>query len=445
MADSSQPPPPATTTAPKSPPLAFEKTPNDALVPPIAPPPNDGELPKSPSETMGRLSPLSESPLDLQAIIEKQAEAIKHLHKAFAVERESWDLERKRFHNRIASLEQLLKNGEHHRSARLVASPSPPLTMSSPAKSPILSPFNGSAIVSPQARPGHATFSLPTIAEDENISPLAARRDGAPQTIELPTMGALPVEDERPRQSSVTFMNAEGIKVEEIPPANRSHGLSPPPPMNRHMAGHTPIKAPRPPTPPPQNMSMDGIEDTPTRHNTHINTLLTQHSDDEDDMPLKGPLHMPELPHQPDATNFTLDALTHRLEHIEKHPDADDARPMVYSHPTPGVGSPANEVEDKRSDEASPNTKAKLDEAPFAPIGTVASEIPPQSHTSDISSKLGSPDGHTLSPQEAHEAKVQQDFEQGGIRLKKKTSTNFGAPFGSLAGFPISRKMSHEP
>ncbi|KXT17515.1 hypothetical protein AC579_3201 [Pseudocercospora musae] len=439
MPDSAQPPPPATTatatatattTAPKSPPLAFEKTPNDALVPPIAPPPNDGELPKSPSEAMGRLSPLSESPLDLQAIIEKQADAIKHLHKAFAVERESWDLERKSFHNRIASLEQLLKNGEHH----------------SPAKSPILSPFNASAMLSPQARPGHAhaTFSLPTIAEDENISPLAARRHAGPHKIELPTMGPPPVDDERPRQSSVTFMNAEGIKVEEIPPANTSHALSPPPPMNRHMAGHTPIKAPRPPTPPPQNMSMDGIEDTPTRHNTHINTLLTQHSDDEDDMPLKGPLHMPELPHQPDATNFTLDALTHRLEHIEKHPDADDARPMVYSHPTPGVGSPADEVEDKRSDEASPNTKAKLDEAPFAPVGTVASEMPPHSHTSDITSRLGSPDGHPLSPQEAHEAKVQQDFEQGGIRLKKKTSTNFGAPFGSLAGFPISRKMSHE-
>ncbi|EME83820.1 uncharacterized protein MYCFIDRAFT_207071, partial [Pseudocercospora fijiensis CIRAD86] len=371
---------------------------------------------------MGRLSPLSESPLDLQAIIEKQAEAIKHLHIAFAVERESWELERKSFYNRIASLEQLLKNGEHH----------------SPAKSPILSPLNGSAIVSPQARPAHATFSLPTIAEHENISPLAARRDGAPQTIELPTMRARPVEHERPRQSAVNFMNAEGIKVEEIPPAKSSHGLSPPPPMNRHMAGHTPIKAPRPPTPPPQNMSMDGIEDTPTRHNTHINTLLTQHSDDdEDDMPLKGPLHLPELPHQPDATNFTLDALTHRLEHIEKHPDADDARPTVYSRPTPGVGSPANEVENKASDETSPSTKAKLDEAPFAPVGTMASDIPPQSHTSDIGSKLASPDGHPLSPQEAHEAKVHQDFEQGGIRLKKKTSTNFGAPFGSLAGFPL--------
>lgn len=64
---------------------------------------------------MGRLSPLSESPLALQAIIDKQAEALRQLHKAFQAERESWDLERQRFFERICSLEQLLKNGEHHR------------------------------------------------------------------------------------------------------------------------------------------------------------------------------------------------------------------------------------------------------------------------------------------------------------------------------------------
>jgi hypothetical protein len=64
---------------------------------------------------MGRLTPLSESPLELQAIIEKQAEVISQLHKAFNVERETWDLERQRFFNRIQALERLLKNGEHHR------------------------------------------------------------------------------------------------------------------------------------------------------------------------------------------------------------------------------------------------------------------------------------------------------------------------------------------
>jgi hypothetical protein len=33
-----------------------------------------------------------------------------------------------------------------------------------------------------------------------------------------------------------------------------------------------------------------------------------------------------------------------------------------------------------------------------------------------------------------YEAKVHSDFEQGGIRLKKKSSTNFGAPFGCVGG-----------
>lgn len=64
---------------------------------------------------MGRLSPLSESPFDLQVIVDKQADVIRQLHKAFNAERESWDLERQRFYNRIFSLEQLLRNGEHHR------------------------------------------------------------------------------------------------------------------------------------------------------------------------------------------------------------------------------------------------------------------------------------------------------------------------------------------
>lgn len=33
-------------------------------------------------------------------------------------------------------------------------------------------------------------------------------------------------------------------------------------------------------------------------------------------------------------------------------------------------------------------------------------------------------------------------FEAGGIKLKKKTSINFGAPFGQLGGFSALRKMS---
>jgi hypothetical protein len=40
------------------------------------------------------------------------------------------------------------------------------------------------------------------------------------------------------------------------------------------------------------------------------------------------------------------------------------------------------------------------------------------------------------------EAAVQRDFDQGGIKLKKKSSCNFGAPFGSLGGFGTMRRPS---
>lgn len=40
------------------------------------------------------------------------------------------------------------------------------------------------------------------------------------------------------------------------------------------------------------------------------------------------------------------------------------------------------------------------------------------------------------------EAAVQRDFDQGGIKLKKKASSNFGAPFGTLGGFGAVRRQS---
>ncbi|KAI5357046.1 hypothetical protein Slin15195_G052880 [Septoria linicola] len=418
--------------APKSPPLAFANPTGDSLVPRPAQHAHNGHLPTSPSRSiMGRFSPLSESPLALQAIVDKQAEALRQLHKAFQAERESWDLERERMFARIHSLEQLLRNGEHH----------------SPAKSPTLTPTNGSEILSPQARAVHAGIGLPTIAEDENISPLSTRREGAPQSIDIPGILGPPGEERQRQNSVVSFTNAEGLRVEEIPIPARSAGLSPPPPINRLLAGHTPIRQPRRPTPPPENsLSMDGIEDTPTRHNTHVNALLTQSSDEEEDMPLKGPLNMPELPHQPGEGNFTLDALSSRLQQIAEHPDEQKSRPMVYAKPSPGLASPVDDTELHDATSSAP----AVPEDPVSPANTRALDSNAiQSPNSGIGSTLSpsmsntkSPDlSGALSPQEQHEAKIHQQFEQGGIRLKKKTSTNFGAPFGSLAGFPV-RKMS---
>lgn len=54
----------------------------------------------------------------LQAIVDQQANAIQLLHDAFAAERQVWSLERGSLYQRIAKLEQLLKNRDHHRCGR---------------------------------------------------------------------------------------------------------------------------------------------------------------------------------------------------------------------------------------------------------------------------------------------------------------------------------------
>lgn len=180
-------------------------------------------------------------------------------------------------------------------------------------------------------------------------------------------------------------------------------------------------------------MAMDGIEDTPTRNNTHINTLLVKSSDDEEDPALNGPLNMPALPHQPDATNFTLEALSKRLENIVDHPE--NGKPMIFSQKSPGLASPASPAERDGKD-VSPESQAKLnEEKPLAPLPTHQAQSEAGSNALSPTLSQVSRNTGTFSPQEVHEAKVQAEFEQGGIKLKKKTSTNFGAPFGSLAGF----------
>jgi hypothetical protein len=283
----------------------------------------------------------------------------------------------------------------------------------SPAKSPTLSPTNGmssreGSIASPQARAMSNASRLPIIAEDENILPLAQRREGAPQSISLGARSAvlgptLERSSRSQRESSVSFDGQ--IMVEEIPisPPTTVKPLSPLPPANRADAGHTPLK--RPPTPPPQKMTMDGIEDTPTRNNTHINLMLTRSDDEEGDVPLKGPLSMPELPNRPDETNFTLEALSKRLEQVARSPD--ESMPTIFAQPSPGM--------------LSPQEPASLDHGS-------QSEVQDVEH---LASAAVSPSAVPLPP----------DQEVNGIKLKKKASTNFGAPFGQLGGFG-GRKMS---
>lgn len=103
----------------KSPPLAFEKTPNDTLAPLTSPtrPQSTSILGAAlSSPTMGRLnSPPPGDQQDLQVIVDQQTSAIQLLHDAFAAERQVWSLERERLYYRIASLEKLLRTGDGYR------------------------------------------------------------------------------------------------------------------------------------------------------------------------------------------------------------------------------------------------------------------------------------------------------------------------------------------
>jgi hypothetical protein len=106
-------------------------------------------------------------------------------------------------------------------------------------------------------------------------------------------------------------------------------------------AGHTPVKTPaRPLTPPPKDMTLTEIEDTPTKNNTHINSILTKRDGKDEDKALTGPLCMPELPGRPGEHNFTEEMLFKRLEQIAQSPGTEEARPLIFSQPSPGLATP---------------------------------------------------------------------------------------------------------
>ncbi|KAK6440974.1 hypothetical protein LTR95_002797 [Oleoguttula sp. CCFEE 5521] len=418
---------------PKSPPLAFEKTPNDSLAPSTALNNNleDDIGFSNTTFNMGSFGKAFTPSPSLQTVVDKQARALHQLHLAFAAEREAWLCERESMQQRISSLERLLSVNNGH----------------SPAKSPVLAPTSDAGIASPNSRSLNIGQGLPTIVEDENCEPFSKRRRGAPSSIDIPYIA--PPSNERLRHNSVFAFSENGsLIVEEIPGSPRSSidKLSPIPSEHRVLAGHTPLKAPpRPPTPPPRNRSGDDIEDTPTRNNTHINAFLVRSRDKEQDVELTGPLNMPELPNKPGEHNFTEEALRRRLEHIAQSPESEESRPMIFAQPTPGTATP-EETSGSRSSRV-PNDSRM--EKPPAPVPTAN----PHDHsgTSNASSRFAST---TLSPQsglphprqsshdEDMEADTHRKFDQGGIKLKKKASSNFGAPFGSLGGFGGNRRPS---
>lgn len=64
---------------------------------------------------MGVVSPPTVGERELQVIVDRQSNCMDKMYEAFQAERDCWQLEKKRLHNRIAALEQLLKSSDHWR------------------------------------------------------------------------------------------------------------------------------------------------------------------------------------------------------------------------------------------------------------------------------------------------------------------------------------------
>lgn len=117
------PPAPAPKRA-KSPPMAFERTSNDALAPRISPPFSYHNIDPftSTSSSTHIMSPngsaYTGSP-DLQALVNKQANFIAHLHLTSDMERDLWRHEKEALHQRINQLEKLISTNNGHRCVPL--------------------------------------------------------------------------------------------------------------------------------------------------------------------------------------------------------------------------------------------------------------------------------------------------------------------------------------
>ena len=312
-----------------------------------------------------------------------------------------------------------------------------------------MSPNNGSSsLTSPPASRLASASILQSIAEDENVEPrftLSQRREGAPSTINIPIIDTVASGlNLKPRNNSVVSFADDHLKVEEIPCHSPWSAASPIPSEYRVHAGHTPVKTPATPLTPSLY-----VDDTPTKNNTQINASLAKSGDEDEDPALTGPLSMPELPNQPGEHNFTEEALIRRLNHIAQSPGTEEARPLVFATQTPGLATP--EAVDGSPKElhryslpiiltvdSMTNSLCSNPGGIVAPVPT--NELPTQPGSA-MSPQSGIPLSQITSNEEI-EAAVQKDFDEGGIKLKKKASSNFGAPWGTLGGYGVPRRAS---
>ena len=252
--------------------------------------------------------------------------------------------------------------------------------------------------MSPQNGLRPAPSQLPSIAEvnPPRLSPELPRvkRDAAPAHIDIPTLQDASVFD--------SDANLEEVLHGDLPasPPTTRNILSPPPPANLRHAGHTPLKAPRPGEfSPALSVRSDKVTDTPTRTNTLMNEVMSQDDGADEDRGLKGPLHMPSLPCNPGAENFTMEMLDAKLKDISEHPEENE--PLVCR-----------------------STLVSLDEESEEPFSVSEEKVDSASNES-----------RDKAESTTTESKDKDKLDNGGIRLRTKMSSNFGAPLGSMGGW----------
>ncbi|KAK8214281.1 hypothetical protein HDK77DRAFT_479606 [Phyllosticta capitalensis] len=396
----------------KSPPSAFQPTPNDALYmslsslpPPVFPMPSNVPVRESipsasqlPSNASSRqtssmvCSPLtppdhgmvgsvntSTSQLSFNSTsVEEWRSLLADARSGFEKERQTWDQERRLYQREISVLRMQMEAKDSELLVMTTKLKQAELAVENPGGfhrqivSPPSANGNGTATrVSPVKSPPTLDAPRPSLAAPSGQTSVPGTANDRVPTFDFSHHGS----------GEPGWHNFE----EDPPsPATTAANLSPAPESYRRHAGHTPGKTgsfssfqtPGDKTPRPLDLGPPPAEDQ--------TAIQTDGSEDGDDLSLQEPLYLPPNPERSDSS-FMLGALQEKLASISENPD--EARPAVLQ------GAP--------------------------PSDTTASEIDATEDPAPL-------------PSDVEDAPGTGDHEVPGIKLKTKRSCNFGAPIGSM-------------
>ncbi|OJD31980.1 methyl-binding domain protein 6 [Diplodia corticola] len=420
----------------RSPPQAFEPTPNDALYFPFSclPPPVISYPAMIPTSVPARESVPSASPLPLSgqssrngtnrvaspltppdhgvaqvapgsvlhpdtmasAASDEWRKLLASARSSFENERRVWEQERHLYQQDIARLRATLDSKQQEMLVMATKLKQAELALGDPNSfhSHIVSPPSaGGSRVSPVKSP-------PVVAQSGcSVSPPtqgALSRQHAPQT--HPGLSGFQFQ---PARFTVTHHGFDGMatvggsarmgNIEEEPPSPVSTiaHLSPAPESYRRHAGHTPGAGSFSMETTPGDKTPKAVPPPiiPVEDEVAVQSESGEISEDDEDPAMQEPLFLPPRPDQSEASSM-LDALQERLANLSEHPE--EQRPAVLQ------GVPPSETSDSEVD----------------PLDTTAS-LP-------------------VDPAGEDEGPGSAEPQVPGIRLKTKRSYNFGAPIGEM-------------